>query len=364
MRCNTVNLVCEEDLGCAEDADCSSGEVCNKGSESCVPRCTTETESTVCAGGEHCFNSICVQCETNSDCGVGLICDAAGKCGAQPRCYQDRDCNVPLVCYVPTGECVDKPPPCVSDESCPSDQRCEIGTGRCVPRACQPDIFEPDNDLTHARPMTPGKYINLTLCPGDVDYYSFTLSRGDQLGINVDADPFSEDHFSTVVQDATGRTLAFGHLLTSYVAAAADTYYVGISTIDSYQPYDVVFLLTRGTPCDNDSWESNDTPQSATPLNSAGQVDGTICPQDLDNFSVPVPAGKGVKASLVNYNSVNGLLQICLFDGLTQVACSDDPGTPAVTAPAAVAGGKTMRVLVNAVDPRSANSYTLKVEFQ
>jgi hypothetical protein len=265
---------------------------------------------------------------------------------------------------------VDKPPPCVSDETCTSDQRCDVGTGRCVPRACQPDVYEPDNDIAHAKALTPGKYINLTLCqtapnlPLDVDYYSFSLARGDQLGINVDADPFAEDDFTTLVQDGTGRTLAYGKLLVSYVAAAPATYYVSISSIDAYQPYDVVFLLTRGTPCDNDSYEPNDQPSQATPLNSATQVDASICPQDVDNFSVPVPAGKGVKASLINYTSANGLLEVCLFDGTTQIGCSDDPGTPSVSAPAAVAGGKTMRILVDAVDSRSANSYTLKVEFQ
>ena len=30
----------------------------------------------------------------------------------------------------------------------------------------------------------------LTLCPGDIDYYSIPLARGDQLGVNIDADPF------------------------------------------------------------------------------------------------------------------------------------------------------------------------------
>ena len=117
-------------------------------------------------------------------------------------------------------------------------------------------------------------------------------------------------------------------------------------------------------PCDDDTWEPNDSSGTATPLNTAGQVDGAICPQDQDHFIVAVPGGKGVSASLINYSSSNGLLRLCLFDGTTELSCSEEVGTPVVTASAGDAGGKTLRIKVNAVDPRSANTYTVKVEFQ
>src|SRR5205085_2935966 len=104
--------------GCAENADCAANEVCNKGLHACVPRCTAETQSTVCSGAERCFNEMCVQCGGDGDCGAGLVCDAAGRCSSGARCYTNQDCKIPLVCYVPTGACLDKPPPCVSDDNC------------------------------------------------------------------------------------------------------------------------------------------------------------------------------------------------------------------------------------------------------
>lgn len=362
-RCNAQNLVCEEDLGCAENADCSAAEVCNTGSHQCVPKCTAETQADVCAGGERCVNEKCVQCESDNDCGVGLKCDPAGRCVAQEVCYTNRDCKVPLVCYAPTGQCVTKAPPCVSDENCAPDQKCNVGTGKCVPRACQPDIYEPNNERSTARAMTPNVYYGLTLCENDVDFFAFNLSRGDQLGINVDADPFAENTFTTVVQDATGRTLASGRLLTSFVAATPETYYVGISTTDPYQPYDVRFLLSRGTPCDDDTWEPNDSLAQPTPVNMSGFVDGAICPQDVDHFEVNVPSSLGITARLTDYNSANGLLQLCLFEGGTELACSEDQTLPVVSASAAQAGGKPVVLRILAVDPRAANSYTLQIQF-
>ena len=363
MRCNAVNFVCEEDLGCSENADCSPGEVCNTGSHACVPRCTEETQSTVCLGGERCVNERCVQCTEDAECGIGLFCDAAGKCVSKERCYLDRDCKVPLICHRPTGQCVDKPPPCVSDENCAPDQKCNVGTGKCVPRNCQPDLFEPNNEASTARGVPVNvTHTALTLCENDVDFYAFTLSRGDELSALVDADLFAENTFTTVIQDGSGRSLSAGRLLTSYVAAVPDTYYVAISSTDPFQNYDVRFLLSRGSPCDDAGWEPNDLSSQATPVNSAGLVDGAVCPQDKDHFSVPVPAGKGVRVSLTGYQSSGGLLTICAFEGGTQLGCSDDPQTPTVEASAAQVGGKTVLVRVSAADERTQNTYSLRVE--
>jgi hypothetical protein len=362
QRCNTVTTVCEEDLGCSTDGDCGAQEVCNVGSRQCVARCTAQTQATVCAGGEKCVAERCVQCAVNADCGVGLTCDPAGRCSSGARCYGDRDCKVPLVCFVQTGACLPKPPPCVSNDNCPTDLRCDVGTGRCVPKTCQPDRYEPNDAPAQATPAATGNYFNLTLCPGDVDWYGVTLSRGDQLGINIDADPFSESTFSALVKDGSGRTLAAGKLLASYVAPASQKYFVVIGTTDQFQPYDVTFLTSRGTPCDDDANEPNDDAASATTFNAATQLDGVICPQDNDWFKVAVPAGKGLTASLSNYDSGKGLLRLCALDGATELSC-DDSASPRVLVPGAAAGSKALLLKVSGSTGRISNGYTVKVEF-
>lgn len=364
-RCNRITLVCEEDLGCSINDDCSAGEICNTGSRQCQPKCTTQTQADVCSAGQRCVDEKCVQCASDAECSPGLVCDAAGNCNSpNAQCYTDRDCSVPLVCNQLTHSCLTRAPPCSSDDNCASNQRCEVTSGRCIPRTCQPDRYEPNNDDAHAFGVAAGPYRNLTLCPGDQDWYSIALSRGDLLGVNVEADPFAENNFTTVVKDATGRTLAGGRLLTSYVAPVPATYFVVISTIDPFQEYDVVFLKSRGTPCDDDTLEPNDSASQPTLLNNTTQADGRVCPQDQDWFRTTVPAGKGVTARLTNYTAGNGLLRVCLFqgDGSTMIGCSADL-MPSVTVPAA--GLTSNQVLVRVVGDteRTANSYTLSLEF-
>ncbi|WP_164019823.1 hypothetical protein [Pyxidicoccus trucidator] len=365
QRCNGANLVCEEDLGCVDDADCGAEERCNTGLHACVPRCTEATASQVCESGERCADGHCVQCEVDAECGTGLRCDAAGRCAATPSCYSDRDCTVPLLCHVPSGQCLPEPPPCTSDEVCEADQRCDVGTGTCVPRACAPDALEPNDSVRTAYAVRASRYLGLTLCPDDADHFSIALERGDQLGVNVEADAFAEPLFSTTLQDASGRVLASGRFLATHVAAAPGLYTVRISSRGSEpRSYDVGFFLSRGTPCDDDGHEPNDTPATATSLTEGAALEGMLCPQDQDHFRLTVPAGRGVRVALSNYVAASGLLRLCLFSGAEAMAlgCSTDATGATLSLPANVAGGQTLTARVTGADARTANGYTLQAE--
>jgi hypothetical protein len=363
QRCQLTNLVCEEELGCLEDGDCGADELCNTGLHACTARCTEANAATVCAPGERCAGSRCVQCVERSECGPGLVCDAAGRCAATPQCYSDRDCRVPLACHVPTGACLERLPPCTSDEGCGLDQRCEVGTGACVPRACQPDTLEPNDTLASAFPVSASRYLELTLCAGDVDHFGLALQRGDQLGVNVEGDPFSEASFSTVILEPGGRVRASGRMLASVVAAVPGTYVVRVSTLAPAQRYDVGFFLSRGAPCDDDRQEPNDTAATATAYAPGTQIEGVICPQDEDFFSLAVPSGRGMKATLTNSSAARGLLRLCVFEGASELGCSEDPAGAVIELPAAAVGGKALTARVNGDDPRTTNGYTFEVEY-
>ena len=365
QRCNLASLVCEEDLGCVEDADCGPEERCNTGLHACVPRCTETTASQVCASGERCAEGRCVQCEADAECGPGLYCDAAGRCAVTPRCYSDRDCTVPLLCHLPSGACLPGAPSCTSDDGCAAGQRCEVGTGTCVPRACAPDALESNDTVATAYAVRASRYVGLSLCPDDVDHFSIALERGDRLGVNVEADAFAEPAFSTTLQDASGRVLASGRFLATHVAAVPGTYTVRISARGSEpRAYDVGFFLSRGTPCDDDRHEPNDTPTTVTALKAGAPVEGMLCPQDRDHFSVAVPEGRGVRVSLSNYVAADGLLRLCLLEGSgsQELGCSIEATGATLSLPAAVAGGRTLTARITGEDALTANGYTLQAE--
>lgn len=361
QRCNVANLVCEEDLGCLEPGDCGPSETCNPGSRLCVPRCDADAEETGCGLSERCHDARCVQCVEDADCGPQLTCDGAGRCGEAPRCYSDRDCSIPLVCHLATGACLAKRPPCNSDEHCAFEERCVLATGACVPRTCKPDPLEPNDVLAQAFNVTASRYGPLTLCEGDVDHFALTLARGDQLGVRLDADVYAESTFTTRVLDAQGRPVASGRLLASFVAPSAGTWYVAVSTTDREQSYDVRFLLSRGTPCDDDGWEPNDLATQATPLNGASSLDGAVCPQDVDHYAVSVPAGRSLRVALDSYVSALGLLELCVLDGSSRLGCTEALEHPEVVV-SATPEARSLVVRVRGVDPRSANAYTLQVE--
>jgi hypothetical protein len=213
--------------------------------------------------------------------------------------------------------------------------------------------------------VSASRYLGLTLCPDDVDHFSIALERGDQLGVNVEADTFAEPAFSTTLQDASGRVLASGRFLATHVAAVPGTYTVRITAQGGVaRSYDVGFFLSRGTPCDDDGHEPNDTPGTARVLAEGSALDGMLCPQDQDHFRLTVPAGRGVRVALSGYGAASGLLRLCLFDGegTTELGCSTEPTGAKVSLPASVAGGRTLTARVTGDDARTMNGYTLQAE--
>ncbi len=368
FRCNTANSVCEQDLGCVEDGDCAAAEVCNVSLARCVPRCTAETEAAVCPLGQKCYGALCGECGGTIDCPAGSRCNEGKRCVTTARCFAERDCAVPLICHLPTGACLERPPPCVSDESCPLDERCDVSVGRCVPRACQPDRLEPNGTRAAAFGAVAQEYSGLTLCELDQDFFLLQLSRGDQLGLNIDADPFAESAFLSAILDSQGRVLATGKFTVSYVAPVVGSYYVRISTSDPTHVYDVTFLLSRGVPCDDDGNEPNDTSATAVPLQSSRLVDGRICPQDVDHFRFDI-SPEGGTVTLSGFDVAQGALSLCLFELVAAAdggspnpvarGCSDD-AAPAI--PIASAGStRTYLAQVKGQSDRAQNGYTLQV---
>ncbi len=362
-RCNAVNDVCEEDLGCVNAIDCSAAETCNVGKRQCVARCTIETEKVVCGPAERCVNARCVQCDTDTECAPGLQCDLAGQCSTPERCYDDRDCKVPLLCFLQTGACLPKPPLCLSDDVCGTQNRCDLKTGQCVPKQCQNDRFEPNNSTTQATGASLQTLTNLNLCEADVDWFQVALSRGDELGVSVEADPFAENTFRTQIADPSGRVVAQGKLLARYVAAVSQPYFVSIQSSNVGQVYTLALLKSRGTPCDDDRFEPNDTSLQATVVNLMQGLDAQLCPQDVDWFEVTIPAMTKLTVSVQHDPVTQRQMRLCLMSDATPNAKPCDQAVQPRLVLDASAAAQKVKIEVTAVDARSAGAYRLQVEF-
>jgi hypothetical protein len=363
QRCNVVNDVCEEDIGCASDSDCSTAETCNSGRRQCVPRCTSETEKTICGVAERCVKSRCVQCEVDAECAAGLQCDLAGRCSTKERCYDDRDCKVPLFCFLQTGACLPKPPRCLSDDVCGAQNRCELKTGQCVPRLCQDDRLEPNDSLAQATGASLQTLANLNLCEADIDWFQVPLSRGDELGVSVEADPFAENTFRAQISEPSGRVVAKGKLLARYVATASQPYFVSIESSNVGQGYTLALLKSRGTPCDDDRFEPNDTKLQATVVNLTPRLDAELCPQDVDWFEVSIPAMATLTVSVENWPATPRQIRLCLSNDTVPSArpCQQAAQPKLILEPSLVA--QKVKIEVTAADARSAGAYRLQLEF-
>lgn len=370
QRCNRVNQVCEEDIGCFGDGDCRTVERCNTRTHACELRCTTETQATICAAGFMCAGGRCVECVSNDDCAPGLTCDLeAGRCTTEGRCYTDRDCQCPLVCNRATGTCTTTPPPCSSNEDCLAVERCEVGSGKCLRRACQPDRYEPNDDVTQATGVAPGLYPFLTLCEFEADFYAATLARGDHLDVFIDADPLLRDAMGVQIEDGSARVLARGQLAADTTVSFAGTYYVRITSTDRFVEYALRLIISRGIPCDTDLYEPNDDLPRATRLPSVtGPVPTTgtltVCPGEVDYFRFDVPSGKSVSIELFHTPS-EGDLDLYVYDAsggklIGQSVTTDSPEKVTVTS--AAAGGAAYAKVMSA-NARVQNQYYLGLTY-
>lgn len=178
-----AGLVCEQGAcvaGCRDDGACGAGEICE--GAACVVGCRS-TES--CGAGQVCAELRCTEgCEEDAACGVGRICQPGEPVGGcVDGCRDDAGCLEGSLCIV--GSCIARGVGCHTDADCGAGDRCAPATERCVPadEACPPDAREPDDG--EPRPIEPGRYGDLRICPGDVDRAQLNLAAQDTITVDV-----------------------------------------------------------------------------------------------------------------------------------------------------------------------------------
>lgn len=364
MRCNRkvgAPPVCEEDLGCAVDLDCSEGEVCNPGTARCELACTPENQADVCAARESCIEGRCIECLSDEDCAAGLSCNVqAGLCAGLESCFTDRDCDAGLVCNRRIAICTEPPPACSSDNDCLQDERCDVQTGRCHVRACLPDLDDPNGTQELATPLGNGERKNLVACEGEEKWYRFSLLEGDRISVVIDADFLTTDGFDAQFRTEDGSVLQSSLHEIKTIVSQAGEYFLRIRTRSGRVHYALNVLISRGVPCKNDNLEPNDTSPQAKALGQGAHQGLVICPGDVDWFVIPLPAGKGIEASMAQAGGGN--LELQLYDSNAESLLGSDTGTSAekrVSAPRLQ--GDRAYLKVEASNKRTESVYGLEI---
>ncbi|MBP6875073.1 MAG: Ig-like domain-containing protein [Candidatus Eisenbacteria bacterium] len=180
-----------------------------------------------------------------------------------------------------------------------------------LPLACESfvDSLEPNEEIATAAPVEIGReYRGLTLCGGEKDRYSFTLTEAATINVVTDvvsvpgrsADVLwlqvnflrADDEFYS----AYGKQAVLGAWSVGF-SFLPGTYYVEV--LGNLDPDGLIVYhlsLSASTPCQDDAYEDNDFADQA-PLIDTGAYPLRGCAGDLDNFRVDLNAGETLRVT-------------------------------------------------------------------
>jgi hypothetical protein len=349
--CDRVHFYCIPSVGCSDaerfpETACEPNEVCNEVSGQCTragaAECTEENEETDCAAGEFCSPvGTCVQCTSDEQCGVGLVCNnQLGLCESENMCRTDDDCEDPVnqTCDPASRMCIPRPDPCTSDLHCGFAETCNVITGLCeaVGGPCRDDIYEQNDSFASATLiLMEGQEMtldHLTLCPDDDDFYAIRLNRGERLevqlggideGAMIDLFLVGNDGVSTLRYAPGPPRGTAGFEFTAGVEAF---YYVKIAHLAGNTPYNIEFRLSQGQACEDDSYEGehgNNTPVSAHLLVPGLHPGLSLCLFDTDYYSVALAPGHALSfTTTFDHNQGDIDLRLLASDGVQELDTS------------------------------------------
>jgi hypothetical protein len=350
FMCDKVHSLCIEEAPCTfadqgfPETACDDTETCQADgvcATACQGLCTPDTEEADCGSGQRCGAACtCVQCLSNDDCGVGLVCNTRnGRCQSEGLCFTNDDCTAPLECGT-SGLCEVPPPPCTDDFDCTVAEICNLETTRCeLPDGeCFDDRFENADTPAAAEAFdlvvdAPKLIDGLVLCPDDDDVYEFSLAAGDRLTIQA-SNTVPTARATLWLLDSNGETsVGFaetpprGNGEIVYTAQVDEVIYLRVNALLAQTPYELTATLTRAAACVADFFEGaagNNSIDVATPttLSLIGvPMSAEICRGDVDIFTVDLAAGEGVLAS-VAFDTAKADLDLAILDEAGEVLVS------------------------------------------
>ncbi len=282
-----------------------------------------------CDGGLFCTPlGECVQCTCDADCQGGLVCYQQRRvCVSVGYCERSTDCDPGQSCDTRAALCKST---CGKDEDCSDPHNyCYTLDHVCRPRTelpCQADLYDtpsnntPEDALGNSvalpLPALGGSttVTDLSLCVGDVDWYTIALNKGDHVvvqgssltSLHADIKAYGGDAITAL---AVGSINDAGPAPLAFTANYDDIYYLAVTPQNaSSGTYQLTITLTQGTAC-TDTFEdtngTNNLPSDATVLGApvpsgctgtSNQITCSggvlsLCVGDVDYYLVDVPAG-------------------------------------------------------------------------
>lgn len=164
---------------------------------------------------------------------------------------------------------------------------------------CADDPLEPNATPATAVPLSPGLLDSGVLCPGDQDWYRFSLGAGEQLEAHLDHDPKLGDLDLELRDPATGALLKDAATLASletlrYTAPSARTVALGVV---GYQGAGNAYRLetdvgAAASACDEDILGPHPDAASAATLMSDLYENLATCADAPDWFAVELNGGE------------------------------------------------------------------------
>ncbi|PRQ09372.1 hypothetical protein ENSA7_08990 [Enhygromyxa salina] len=145
------------------------------------------------------FSVVFTGCQYPSPPGTGTGTGDETGIVINDDCEEHSDCYHPGLAQCIAGECV----PCdVGEGYCPTGYTCDMGSSTCA-LACPMDGVDPGDDPAEdndspgtAATISELDDLSLWLCPGDVDYFEFTVPGGGAsayVSIITNAEPYDGD---------------------------------------------------------------------------------------------------------------------------------------------------------------------------
>lgn len=304
--------------------------------------------------GEECEGDMSEPCNNE--------CDIAGHRECNPDTCHWGPCLADEVCDSGCDDDGDTLEDCADTDDCSEDPACQ---GCIEDRLENNDV--PDQSYNIEAPTT---YDELTICPGDDDYYAAQIPAGQRLNVelnfvhaegNIDAELLSEG--SRVAESISEDD---GELIT-WASAMNATYLLRVylaGDSGEFEGNEYSMVVGMEPDCIDDDLEPNDDTTSATHVSVGNYPHLHACPDEFDFYRLYFSASSMVPIDItLTFSHAEGDIDLHLFDAsgslLADSASIDDNESLSYTFPAGVF---FIRVSLHAdAGTIPGNSYTMDI---